>query len=61
MQKRAALMKKAEQIMVDDMPIIPMWYVVNRALVNPKVTGWVDNIVDIHRSRYLCIKPSDQP
>ena len=55
MEKRAALMMKAEQIMLDDMPVIPMWYEVNRALVSPKVTGWVDNIVDIHRSRYLCI------
>ncbi len=55
MQKRAILMRKAEQVMLDDMPVIPMWYVVNRALVNPKVTGWVDNIVNIHRTRYLCI------
>ncbi|PHS24551.1 MAG: peptide ABC transporter substrate-binding protein [Robiginitomaculum sp.] len=59
MEKRAALMRKAEQIMLDDMPVIPMWYEVNRALVSPKVTGWVDNIVDIHRSRYLCIDRSD--
>jgi oligopeptide transport system substrate-binding protein len=59
MEKRAALMMKAEQIMLDDMPVIPMWYEVNRALVSPEVTGWVDNIVDIHRSRYLCIERSD--
>ncbi len=56
MIKRAALMQEAEQIMLDDMPIIPMWYEVNRALVDPKVSGWVDNIVDIHRSRYLCME-----
>jgi oligopeptide transport system substrate-binding protein len=58
-EKRAALMRQAEQIMLDDMPVIPMWYEVNRALVDPKVTGWVDNIVDIHRSRYLCFKRED--
>lgn len=58
--KRAALMQKAEQIMLDDMPIIPMWYEVNRALVDPRVTGWVDNIVDIHRTRYLCIDRSKE-
>ncbi len=56
MQKRAAIMRHAEQVMLDDMPIIPMWYLVNKALVNPRVTGWEDNIVDIHRSRYLCFK-----
>ncbi len=54
MMKRAEMMKEAERIMLDDMPIIPMWFLVNRALVNPKITGWVDNIVDIHRSRFLC-------
>jgi len=54
MVERADMMKRAEQMMLDDMPIIPMWYLVNKALVNPKVTGWVDNIVHTHRSRYLC-------
>lgn len=56
MAKRANLMRQAEQIMLDDAPIAPMWYGVNKALVNPRVTGWVDNIVDIHRSRFLCFK-----
>ncbi len=59
MQKRAAIMRQAEQLMLDDMPVIPMWYLVNKALVNPRVTGWEDNIVDIHRSRYLCFKSDD--
>ncbi len=59
-QKRAVMMRQAEQIMLDDMPVIPMWYEVNRALVDPKVTGWVDNIVDIHRTRYLCKEAADQ-
>jgi oligopeptide transport system substrate-binding protein len=30
---------------------------VNKNLVSPQITGWVDNIVDWHRSRYLCRKP----
>ncbi|MBL1430416.1 MAG: peptide ABC transporter substrate-binding protein [Robiginitomaculum sp.] len=54
MVKRANMMMQAEQMMLDEAPIVPMWYLVNRALVNPKVTGWVDNIVALHRSRYLC-------
>ncbi len=55
MAVRSNMMKRAEQMMLDDMPIIPMWNLVNKALVNPKVSGWEDNIVNIHRSRYLCI------
>ncbi len=53
-EKRAALLAKAEQIMLDEMPLSPMWFQVNQNLVDPELTGWEDNVVDIHRSRYLC-------
>lgn len=53
--KRAEIMARAEQILLDAAPIAPMWHIVNKALVNPRVTGWKDNAVDIHRSRYLCL------
>jgi len=56
MERRAALMSQAEQIMLDDMPIIPMWYFVTKNLVSPRIIGWEDNVVDIHRSRYLCFE-----
>ena len=52
--RRAAYMAEAERIMLDDAPIAPIFYYVNKNLVNPRVTGWTDNIVDKHRSRYLC-------
>ncbi len=55
MDQRASMLRQAEQLMLDDVPISPMWHQVNKNLVNPKVTGWVDNVVDIHRTRYLCI------
>ena len=55
MEVRATLLAQAEQIMIDDMPIIPIVYYVNKNLVNPRVTGWEDNLVNIHRTRYLCI------
>ncbi len=54
MEIRATLLAQAEQMMIDDMPIIPIVFYVNRALVNPRVTGWEDNVLHIHRSRYLC-------
>ncbi len=43
--------------MLDDEAIIPLFYVVNRALVSPKVTGWVDNVARIHPTRWMCVKP----
>lgn len=52
--KRANLMKQAEGILLKENGFMPMWFLTNRNLVSPRVTGWVDNAVDIHRSRYLC-------
>lgn len=51
---RARMLAEAEQMLIDDMPIIPIVYYVSKNLVNPRVTGWEDNLVNIHRTRYLC-------
>jgi len=52
--QRGAMLAEAEQLMLDELPYIPIVYYVNKALVNPEVTGWQDNLVHIHRTRYLC-------
>jgi oligopeptide transport system substrate-binding protein len=54
--KRAAYLARAESIMLADAPVTPYYYAVSTNLVNPRITGFVDNIVDEHRSRYLCVK-----
>ena len=54
LELRGAMMAQAEQMMIDDMPIIPIVFYVNKNLVNPRVTGWEDNLTNIHRTRYLC-------
>ncbi|MEE2567380.1 peptide ABC transporter substrate-binding protein [Hyphobacterium marinum] len=59
MEVRASMLAEAEQMMIDDMPIIPIVFYINRALVNPNVTGWEDNVLHIHRSRYLCFADAD--
>jgi len=54
LEARAEVMAEAEQVMLNDMPVVPMWIFVTKNLVSPDITGWEDNVVDIHRSRYLC-------
>lgn len=54
--KRAQLLSQAESVMIADYPVVPVFYYVNKELVSPRITGWVDNIVDKHRTRYLCFK-----
>ncbi|MAK81877.1 MAG: peptide ABC transporter substrate-binding protein, partial [Phenylobacterium sp.] len=51
---RAAILARAEALMLGQDALIPVLFVVNKALVSPKVTGWVDNIANFHRSRWLC-------
>jgi oligopeptide transport system substrate-binding protein len=52
--KRAADMARAEQMILDDAIIAPLDTSVSLNLVNPHITGWVDNDADIHPVRYLC-------
>jgi oligopeptide transport system substrate-binding protein len=52
--KRATLLAKAEQLMLDDADVAPLYNDVNLNLVSPHVTGWVDDDSDIHPIRYLC-------
>jgi len=42
--------------MLDDEGMAPIDFVVSRSLVNPKVTGWVDNPLNFHRARWLCVR-----
>jgi len=33
--------------------LIPIYYYTTQHLVNEKITGWRDNVMDVHPSRYL--------
>jgi oligopeptide transport system substrate-binding protein len=55
--RRAAYLREAEGLMLSEAPIAPVYFYVSKNLVSPRVTGWVDNIVDHHRARYLCMSP----
>lgn len=54
LERRGRLLAEAEATMLADEPLAPMFFSVNRNLVDPELTGWEDNVLDVHRSRYLC-------
>jgi len=56
--RRGEILKRAEQTMLDDEGMAPIFFTVSRSLVNPRVTGWVDNPLNAHRARWLCVKPA---
>jgi len=54
---RAAVLKEAEAIMVNDQPLLPLMFYGSKNLVSPKVEGYQPNVLDRHLSRFLSIKP----
>lgn len=55
-ERRAAILARAEQHLLDDEAFVPIFFVVNRNLVGRQVTGWVDNAPNFHRVRWLCLR-----
>ena len=52
---RAALLRQAEALAMNDQPIIPLYFGVTKSLVSQRVIGWRANPVDAHLSRYLSL------
>lgn len=51
--QRLQLLQNAEKQLLDDVPMIPLYYYVSRHLVDQRVNGYTANTLDIHLSRYL--------
>lgn len=58
--KRAELLLEAEAILLDDHPIVPLYFFVSKHLVNPRITGFEHNALDRHPSKFLRIE-GDEP
>ena len=54
-ERRDALMRQADEMLIDDMPILPLYFYVTRSLVSKRIAGWQDNISNVHPSRTLRI------
>lgn len=54
---RAAALRKVELMLMQDQPVIPLFYYVSRRLVTPTLAGWEDdNLTAFHPARYLRFK-----
>ena len=54
--RRGEILAEAEQLMLNDEAMIPLYYLVSRNLVSPRITGFVDNVENFHRARWMCVK-----
>ncbi|ERP95822.1 ABC transporter substrate-binding protein [Labrenzia sp. C1B10] len=55
LEKRAEILKKAEELFMRDLPFIPMMYYGSMNLVSDKMAGFEDNLLNIHPSRWMSI------
>ncbi len=51
--ERGRLLAEAEALMLSEAPIAPLYHGVSKNLVGTHVSGWADNLRDVHLSRYL--------
>jgi len=46
--ERFKLLQQAERILMDDLPILPIYFYVSKNMVNPHVRGFYNNIQNVH-------------
>lgn len=54
---RNALLEQAERVLLEDPPVVPLYFYVSKHLVKPWVQGWSPNIMDHHYSKHVRVLP----
>lgn len=54
--QREVWLQQAEHIVLEDLPVLPIYFYVTKRLVSPRVKGWQGNIMDHHPTRHLRIE-----
>ncbi|WP_164231838.1 peptide ABC transporter substrate-binding protein [Wenzhouxiangella sp. XN201] len=53
--ERLEMLRAAESRLLEEQAIIPLYYYVSRHLVKPEVSGFKDNPMDVHLSRWMTL------
>ena len=53
--RRASVYQAAERLLAEQVPVIPLYFMVSKHLVDTRVDGWRDNVLDLHYSRFLSL------
>ena len=54
--KRAQLLQQAEQVLLREMPMVPLFFYVSKNLVSTRVKGWEDNLLNITYVKNLSLE-----
>ena len=52
-QERYDLYQKLDAILVDECPILPIYYYTRIYAMNPRVKGWWPTLLDVHPWKYV--------
>ncbi|MEL6265488.1 MAG: peptide ABC transporter substrate-binding protein [Pseudomonadota bacterium] len=55
LEARAAILQQAETLFLEAVPQIPLLFYSSKSLVSDKLTGWEDNVQNVHPTRFLQI------
>ena len=55
--KRAALLQEAEALLLNEVPVIPLYTYNSKHLVQPSVLGATPNVLDIQNFKYISLDP----
>jgi oligopeptide transport system substrate-binding protein len=58
---RLEMLQRAERILMDELPILPVFFYVSRNLVRPEVRGFYNNLQDDHPLRAIWIDDDVAP
>jgi len=57
-QQRLEVFQKAEAILLDELPIIPIYFYTHVYALRPEVKGWYPTILDNHPYKYVYLEPN---
>jgi ABC-type oligopeptide transport system substrate-binding subunit len=58
---RAPWLAAAERQLLEDVPLVPLYFYVSKHLVAPRVEGWYDNVMNVTYSKDLSLARSGKP
>jgi oligopeptide transport system substrate-binding protein len=59
--ERAQLLEEAERLLLEELPIIPIWSFVTRNLVDPRLEGFAENPLDEHFPKFWRLAAAGAP
>ena len=60
-QKRMAMLKEAETILLDELPVLPVYWYVHTYLLRPEVKGWRSSVLEHRCYKALSLGAADAP